>query len=74
MEVSLERKGLLVSMLYMLVTFRRTPVILVDGRLYSHGRVLGLEELRDMIRDAKREPHLVTAVSTPSRGSDGDPK
>lgn len=53
MDALLDRKSLLVSMLYSLVTFRRTPVILVNKQMCSHGRVPLLEEIRTWIEQAK---------------------
>lgn len=51
----LDRKNLLVSMGYALITFRRTPVIIVNGRLVSQGRVPQMSELHRWIRQARSQ-------------------
>ncbi len=51
----LDRKNLLFSMAYTLVTFRRTPVIFVNRRLVSQGRVPQIDELRHWIRQARAQ-------------------
>lgn len=49
----LDRKNFIMSLLYALITFRRTPVIFVNGRLMSQGRVPSFDELRHWLRDAR---------------------
>lgn len=51
----LDRKNLLVSMGYALVTFRRTPVIFVNGRLVSQGCVPQKDELCQWIRQERSQ-------------------
>lgn len=51
--VTLVRKSLWVSLVYMLVTFQSPPAILINGRLVSQGRVPKLEELRQWIRETE---------------------
>ena len=40
-------------MMYALLHFRRTPVILINGRLVSQGRAPTLEELRGWLHVAR---------------------
>jgi len=54
----LDRKNLLLSMGYTLVTLRRTPVIFVNERLVSQGRVPQLGELRRWIRQARSQEEV----------------
>lgn len=44
-DAFLVRKSFAASLLYSLLTFRRTPIIFVNGQLMSHGRVPTLGEL-----------------------------
>ena len=52
-NVVLDRKSLLVSMMYSIATFRRTPVFFVNGVLVSQGRVPSKDELRYWIRQER---------------------
>ncbi|MBM4424668.1 MAG: thioredoxin family protein [Chloroflexi bacterium] len=49
----LERKNLLISMLYLLSTFRRPPVIVINGRVVSAGRVPAVAQLRQWLEESR---------------------